>query len=400
MKQTNSKLSTAKLLLILLALAISLLCLAGCYGMPEANGGLNILCKHENLKFFPYTPATCEYDGNYECYGCLDCGKLFYDVEATKPIASELLVIIFAMGGEHVFVDGSCERCGQCEHLNRENCICKDCSQPAHNLEWIERKLQNCVEDGHISHYFCLDCEKRFMDKRAYKETDPDIIINEAYGHAWGDDGICKICEIFDEDKVVCHHLHVRSDCLCLDCNEISHCVLEFVPGAPASCVSEGYIDHYKCPLCKRLFFDEDPANEITEKSDLIILKIEGGHSYSGGFCTKCGWNQNVPTPSATNIEDFLFEGHLVWCTHPKIRVCDEYIAPTCTCDGEVERYYCESCCKFYLDAECTNEVAPNYHVYIPALGHNFVNGECQGCGNIDMSTVEGWPDKYIGNEE
>ena len=55
----------------------------------------------------------------------------------------------------------------------------------------------------------------------------------------------------------------------------------------------------------------------------------------------------------------------------------------TCTEDGNVEYWYCETCDKYFSDAEGENEISLDNTV-IPATGHHYVNGTCTVCGEKD----------------
>ena len=382
--------------IIALTLALLVLGLAGCQFLPPEisgmlGGGPSSTCKHENMVHIEYKPATCTDFGQYECYGCTDCNRLFLDEAATKETSQEAMILL-PLGGEHEYADGNCKKCGQCEHLARENCFCNACNEVVHNLEFIYGTHPTCEEDGINSHYLCLDCGKAFFDdKNVSAPMLPEEIVVPAYQHRYDtfiNDGICKICGLYDESKIVCKHTNFTSDCICLLCGEAVH-MISFYETTPATCKFDGRNEHYRCVNCHRFFRDEEGSDEITTRDELIIPKIGGEHSFVDGICGRCGLDSELPRPSLPyDPTAELFEGHPTLCMHQKLRIADEYIAPTCTGFGYMETFYCESCYRLYLDSEGTNEIPHDYDTSIPALGHNFVEGECQGCGRIDMSTI------------
>lgn len=63
-----------------------------------------------NIEFVSAKAPTCEDFGNVEFYICMDCNKLFSDADAKNEITES--VVIPALGGEHNYVDGTCDKCG------------------------------------------------------------------------------------------------------------------------------------------------------------------------------------------------------------------------------------------------------------------------------------------------
>ena len=57
---------------------------------------------------------------------------------------------------------------------------------------------------------------------------------------------------------------------------------------------------------------------------------------------------------------------------------------PTCTEDGNKEYYVCNGCEKWFEDEEGTVEILDKDSVIIPAKGHNYEDGACTVCGELD----------------
>lgn len=66
---------------------------------------------------------------------------------------------------------------------------------------------------------------------------------------------------------------------------------------------------------------------------------------------------------------------------HELIHVAEK--SATCTENGNEEYWTCKNCGKCFSDAEGKTEIELDY-IQIPATGHNFVNGECEICGELD----------------
>lgn len=57
---------------------------------------------------------------------------------------------------------------------------------------------------------------------------------------------------------------------------------------------------------------------------------------------------------------------------------------PTCTEDGNKEYYVCNGCEKWFEDEEGTVEILDKDSVIIPTKGHNYEDGACTVCGELD----------------
>lgn len=73
-------------------------------------------------------------------------------------------------------------------------------------------------------------------------------------------------------------------------------------------------------------------------------------------------------------------------CTHEQTTR-HAAVAPTCTADGSVEYWQCNSCRQYFSDAACTNRI---YSIKVSSTGHNFKDGVCTGCGLEQSSAAAG----------
>lgn len=81
---------------------------------------------------------------------------------------------------------------------------------------------------------------------------------------------------------------------------------------------------------------------------------------------------------------------------HPAMTKVDA-VAPTCTTDGNVQYYHCDTCNKNYTTATGNTEIAD---VVLPALGHNMVDGTCTRCGYSEAvggPQIVSQPVDYVG---
>ena len=107
---------------------------------------------------------------------------------------------------------------------------------------------------------------------------------------------------------------------------------LTLVPAKDAACTEEGNKAYYICDGCDKWFEDAEGKSEITDKTSVIIPAT--GHTLS-----------NVPAKDAT-----------------------------CTEEGNKAYYICDSCDKWFEDAEGKSEITDKTSVIIPATGHTLSN--------------------------
>lgn len=124
------------------------------------------------------------------------------------------------------------------------------------------------------------------------------------------------------------------------------HHVTTFVEGHSAGCVEDGQYAHYKCNNCNKLFADEDGETEISPED--IIIPSNGSHTI-------------------TKIDE---------------------AEATCTTSGNIEYYFCEACETYFLDEACEHEISVEETI-VEAKGHNLTfipasEKTCDEPGNIE----------------
>lgn len=396
MKRNHSPLLLAKFALVILTFVLVALCFVGCdlwsaaQQMAGASG-----CTHPNMKFFPYTAPKCDEMGNKDVYACPDCQRYFLDAEGKIP-TTDTYIILLPLGGDHEYADGTCVKCGQCQHLSVTDCVCGDCHEAVHNLEYVFGVSNTCDEDGNSAHYVCSDCGRLFYDRKATYETTLEEITIEKHGHNYHYDGICWICGNFDESKVVCQHYTIMASkeygCVCSDCGDPAHPDLEFY-NDPPTCTEDGYRGCYRCPLCEKVYFDENAENEIHDFSEIFLPKLGGEHNYVGSVCTKCGLDKNEPSPDGPTKNPF--ESNYPACQHPDMEYFS-YSPAECGVIGYNEHYHCTYCGDSFYDAEGKNKMDFE-DTFVAPLEHKIVGGVCERCGNlyVDFWMEDVTPENY-----
>ena len=152
-----------------------------------------------------------------------------------------------------------------------------------------------------------------------------------------------------NQGSLACNH-HIGGTATCTEKAKCSLCGAEYGDLLPHSltkteakeptCTEEGNTEYWTCDTCKKYFSDAEGKNEI-DLTETII--------------------------SAT--------GHKLTKTEAK--------EPTCTENGNTEYWTCDTCKKYFSDAEGKNEISLAQTV-IDAKGHSYKDGKCTVCGTID----------------
>ena len=378
MKHTNSRFVVARLVLVVLTLAIAVFSLASCEGLPPEIQGLlggnpNANCEHEYDNACDFTCNKCNagdrivspfhyYDNDCDT-DCNECG-------ATREI-------------EHTYENGVCSVCGAvdesvpaCEHTNVENCVCKDCNEQKHtNLVLVPGVAPTCENKGYIDCYQCFGCGKVFLDADAKGEVDNNYteIVIQPLGHNY----VNNVCDRCGD----CKHLTVEN-CVCKDCNEAVHLgiLVDYAYIAP-TCTENGRIAYIACDDCETILYDAETLAPITDPSEIIIPSLGGEHNYVNGVCDRCGdIDESVPNCEHTNVQDCVCKD----CGEEFHKSIELLIpAGDATCDivgSDVDIYACYDCEHFFLNAEgigaMTEDEVLAYEGLIMPTGHNMVNSE------------------------
>ena len=163
-----------------------------------------------------------------------------------------------------------------------------------HNMEYHPAVDADCGKgtDGNIEYWVCSGCNKVFSDAGGANAIElENTVIHPAHDldtAAWSFDESnhwheCKKCgQQFGSEA---HKYADDSDTDCSICNYTrvihSH-VLEQVPAVPATCVSAGNIEHYRCEVCGERFMDDEGNGPVTE-AEVKLSPL--GHDWQEATC-------------------------------------------------------------------------------------------------------------------
>ena len=182
--------------------------------------------------------------------------------------------------------------------------ICTDCGCVltaatghvcANHLTLVPEASATCTTPGNDPYYMCT-CGNLFKDADALLSTTEQDVKREPLGHNWADEWssdaanhwhACTRCP--EKDALIAHTpdrpAATETDPIkCVQCGyviapAIEHLCIEHltkVPEVPATCITPGTSEHYKCgaPTCGKLYWDDDAADEITDPDELVIPVI------------------------------------------------------------------------------------------------------------------------------
>ena len=324
-----------------------------------------------NMEYHPAVDADCGTgtDGNIEYWVCSGCGKFFRDAGGRDEITREDTVIPPAhdlntdwshdesshwheckkcrqqFGSEaHKYDDDSDTDCNICGYR-------RDIIPPhIHDLKLVPAVPATCVSAGNIEHYRCEECRQMFRDDGGNEPVTEDEVKIPPLGHIGGtatctEKPVCTRCHQaygdplghapsgdWSHDESSHWHKcqnncgkkldlapHVYGDDSDTDCNICGYIRtitpphihnLTLVPDVPATCVSAGHIEHYRCTDCSKLFSDSSGTRELTA-ADVTIDKLP--HT-----------PETIPAVPATCEQSGMTEGS-------KCSVCQEVIAAQTT---------------------------------------------------------------------
>ena len=324
-----------------------------------------------NMEYHPAVDADCGTgtDGNIEYWVCSGCGKFFRDAGGRDEITREDTVIPPAhdlntdwshdksshwheckkcrqqFGSEaHKYDDDSDTDCNICGYR-------RDIIPPhIHDLKLVPAVPATCVSAGNIEHYRCEECRQMFRDDGGNDPVTEDEVKIPPLGHIGGtatctEKPVCTRCHQaygdplghapsgdWSHDESSHWHKcqnncgkkldlapHVYGDDSDTDCNICGYIRtitpphihnLTLVPDVPATCVSAGHIEHYRCTDCSKLFSDSSGTRELTA-ADVTIDKLP--HT-----------PETIPAVPATCEQSGMTEGS-------KCSVCQEVIAAQTT---------------------------------------------------------------------
>ena len=246
---------------------------------------------------------------------------------------------------------------------------------------------------GNIEYWVCSGCGKFFRDEdgatditREETVIPPDHVLDTAWSfdesNHWHK---CQKC-----GRQFGSEAHVYSDENDTDCNTCGYIrtitpphthSLTQVPAVPATCVSAGNIEHYRCEVCGERFMDDEGNEPVTEAA----VKLSPlGHAPSGDWShdesshwhkcqNNCGVKLDFAAHKYGNDSDTDCNtcGYSRTITPPHTHSLTLVLAvpATCASAGNIEHYRCTVCGKLFRDGAGTQELTAE-EVVIEKLSH------------------------------
>ena len=243
-------------------------------------------------------------------------------------------------------------------------------------LEKIQAKAPTCTEDGNSAYWYSAAFDKYFKDENGVNEITAESTVIPAKGHGES--------EVKGAKEATCTEDGYTGDKVCKVCGEILErgTVIEklgHVWGEPEWNWSE---DGASCTVT----FTCENNSEHKESPNVTVtseVKTPATCTESGVTTYTATVDFNGSTYTDTKEASVPATGHSLMKTDAK--------APTCTEDGNIAYWYCETCDKYFKDENGVNEITAESTV-IPAKGH----GESEVKGAKEATCTE---DGYTGDK-
>ena len=351
---------------------------------PDASGSACTVCNYmihvHNPVKMPTVPSTCTTAGSIEHWHCGVCNKNFSDAECTNEIAN---VSIAPLG---------------------------------HTPTYIEAKAATCTAPGNLASYYCGTCDKHYSDEACLAPlSDADRIlpvINHIYnankwfadknGH-WNECACGAVDESSRANHVPGEAATEYTDQLCTVCNYIITPALNHthsgahVPAKDASCTENGNVEYWACACGK--YFADASCTVVLLDGDRIIAKlghVEQHKEAKNPTCLEDGYQEHWYCERCEKhfSDKFLkyeisYDSIVRRAKHTAVKWI-QGVAATCTKDGNITYWHCETCNKYYSDEALKTEITLADTV-ITATGHNatYVNGKAATC--TEKGTLGYW---------
>ncbi|WP_071442209.1 GLUG motif-containing protein [Traorella massiliensis] len=235
-------------------------------------------------------------------------------------------------------------------------------------LEKIQAKAPTCTEDGNSAYWYSAAFDKYFKDENGVNEITAESTVIPAKGHGES--------EVKGAKEATCTEDGYTGDKVCKVCGEILErgTVIEklgHVWGEPEWNWSE---DGASC----KVTFTCQNNSEHKESPNVTVtsaVKTPATCTESGVTTYTATVDFNGSTYTDTKEASVPATGHSLMKTDAK--------APTCTEDGNIAYWYCETCDKYFSDETAAEEIGLADTV-LEATGHSYENGKCTACGEID----------------
>ena len=359
---------------------------------------------HMHLTFVKGEDAWCEKDGNIEHYIC-ECGKFYTDAEAKNPVAD---VVIPGLDHEIKMTALAVGETNGTQHVD----MCKRCLKQFGTPEDHYSTGDNVATCQKLA--VCDVCKVTYGEKLEHKYDAYDVKTKE--GHA-------KACVYgCGTTTTVEDHVDDPTGEFCEVCEFVYHTCggkeMTLVKEDPASCDENGMKAYYTCS-CGKNYADADAKTEITDLNSLIIpathtvVVVEGYAATclangltDASYCSGCDEVYAVATVIPATGHDWtawvtisVENGDKVQVracacgaieetvdhTHKLVKV--DAVAPTCTTEGNIVYWYCETCT--WMETE--GGVSTNRLAVILPITHDLQHVEAKDATCLELGNIEYW---------
>ena len=272
-----------------------------------------------------------------------------------------------------------------------------------HNMQKTIAQGKTCTQPGNIEYYTCTKCHKIYNDELGTTELQlADTVIpasheltkTQANPNSCTEPGnieyyTCSVCTKKFSDAA--------------GTNEVANVAIPAAGhdmtktgAATPDCVNSGNYEYYTCNTCHKLFEDE---NGVTETNETAVFRPATGHDMNhvlarGKTCTT---NGNIEHYECNTCHKLYADQQgttelqpadvTILASHELTLVPAE--PNSCTEPGNVKHYHCSVCLKNFSDEAGTNELAT---VVVPAAGHDMTRTgaaapDCVNSGNYEYYT-------------
>ncbi|MBO5936294.1 MAG: leucine-rich repeat domain-containing protein [Clostridia bacterium] len=373
---------------------------------------------------------SCAEEGNPEYWYCSECDKYFTTEQAEAEVDS--IVLEKTDAHSYKWVPKVAETCVDSGKKGHHYCAVCDSyfnhsyekvteeslflAAKGHELVKVE-EVVNCLEEGHIEYWDCINCDAIFADENGETELNAEDIVTGAAGHidkilikevkptctTGGNTPhiICERCETtlrayitrrpLGHDFVLNTEKSIAATCEkggeniyeCSRCTEIKrekvqklgHTEIVFAEEIIPTCTKGGQTEGVSCTVCKKVLKDSVTREPLghdfvlnTEKSIAATCEKDGENIYDCSRCTE------------TKSEKVDKTGHNLVATTYTV-VTDS----TCKAEG-TSKTYCSNCETYIpgvIEMKPHTEAEPLYEA--PTCTVDGYRGRiiCSDCGDI-----------------
>ncbi len=349
-----------------------------------------------NIAHVEAVEPGCHYAGNVEYWYCTDCGSAWTDDELTQ-VTNIKSVILPATGSDLlVHMDAVAPACHY--NGNIEYWVCYECEQvwadealtqltnimnvilPATGGEvvHVEAVAPTADTEGNIEYWYCEACEQVWQNEALTQLTNFKNVILPATGgevehthnpvhfdaiapacHYNGniEYWVCYECEMVWQDEALTQLTNIKNVVLPATGGEVVH-----FEAVEPTCHYDGNIEYWVCYTCEQVWADE-ALTQLTNIKNVVLPATGGEVVHFEAIEPACHYNGNIEYWVCYECEQVWANEALTQLTNIKNVILPalggevvhvEATEPTCSTEGNIEYWYCESCEQVWQNEELT----------------------------------------------